>query len=80
MALPGLLHESVYIRVNNPTLNRNIGKFNLHHIWDRVFLNTPGLKINKKLCARHEACSKSTQPNTPTPLNQPTNLHTIKPT
>ena len=24
--------ESTYIRVNNSTLNRNIGKFNIHHI------------------------------------------------
>ena len=36
----------IYIRVNNPTLNRNIGKFNLHHIRCRVLLNTPDLKIN----------------------------------
>ena len=40
------IKESVYIRVNNPTLNRNIGKYNLNHLWDRVLLNTPGLKIN----------------------------------
>ena len=26
-------------------LNRNIGKYNLNHIWDRVLFNTPGLKI-----------------------------------
>ena len=42
------IKESIYIRVNNPTLNRNIGKFNLHHIWDRVLLNTPGLKANRQ--------------------------------
>ena len=40
------IKEAIYIRVNNPTLDRNIGKFNLNHIWDRVLLNTPGLKIN----------------------------------
>ena len=34
--------ESIFIRVNNPTLNRNIGKFNLLHIWHKVLLNTPG--------------------------------------
>ena len=34
------IKESIYIRVNNPTLNNNIGKFNLSHIWDRVLLNT----------------------------------------
>ena len=30
--LSRLIKESAYIRVNNPTLNRNIGKFNLSHI------------------------------------------------
>ena len=32
----------LFIRVNNPTLNNNVGKFNLPHIWDRVLINTPG--------------------------------------
>ena len=40
--------ESIYIRDNNPTLNNNIGKFNLSHIWDRVLLNTKGLALNKQ--------------------------------
>ena len=40
------IKESIYIRVNNPTLNRNVGKYNLHHIWDRVLFNTPELKIS----------------------------------
>ena len=30
------IKDSIYIRVNNPTLNQNIGKYNLSHIWDRV--------------------------------------------
>ena len=34
------IKESIFIRVHNPTLNNNIGKFNLPHIWDRVLLNT----------------------------------------
>ena len=37
--------RTIYIRVNNPTLNQNIGKYNLSHIWGRVLLNTPGLKL-----------------------------------
>ena len=41
------IKESIFIRVNNPTLNNNIGKLNLPHIWDRVLTNTPGLKLNK---------------------------------
>ena len=40
------IKESIYIRINNPTLNSNTGKYNLHYIWDRVLLNTPDLKIN----------------------------------
>ena len=39
------IKESIFIRVNNPTLNNNIGKFNLPHIWDRVLLNIPGLNL-----------------------------------
>ena len=30
--LTRLIKESIYIRVNNPTLNRNIGKFQLNYI------------------------------------------------
>ena len=40
------IKESIYIRVNNPTPNRKVGKYNLHHIWDRVLFNTPDLKIS----------------------------------
>ena len=39
------IKESIFIRVNNPTLNQNIGKYNLSHIWDRVLFKTPGLKL-----------------------------------
>ena len=39
------IKESIYIRVNNPSLNNNIGKFNLSHIWDRVQHNTNGLSL-----------------------------------
>ena len=42
--LSRLIKESIHIRVNNPTLKRNIGKFNLSHIWDRVLSSTPDLK------------------------------------
>ena len=39
--------ESMYIRVNNPTLNRNIGKYNFPHIWDKILLTIPELKMKK---------------------------------
>ena len=40
-----LIKESMYIRVNNPSLNRNIGKYHLPHIWDEVLLNNTELKL-----------------------------------
>ena len=39
------IRETLYIRVNNPSLNRNIGKYHLPHIWDEVLYNTSELKI-----------------------------------
>ena len=39
------IKEALYIRVNNPSLNKNIGKYHLPHIWDEVLLNTPELKL-----------------------------------
>ena len=46
-SLARTIKESMYIRVSNPTLNRNIGKYNLPHIWDRVLYTIPELKMNK---------------------------------
>ena len=39
------IKEALYIRVNNPSLNRNIGKYHLPHIWDEVLFNTSELKL-----------------------------------
>ena len=36
---------ALYIRVNNPSLNRSIGKYHLPHIWDEVLHNTSELKL-----------------------------------
>ena len=68
------IKESIFIRVNNPTLNKNIGKFNLPHIWDRVLLNTPGLTLKRHVQAVGHANSNTsqlTQPNLSTHLGQP---------
>ena len=37
--------EALYTRVNNPSLNKNIGKYHLPHIWDEVLCNSPELKL-----------------------------------
>ena len=41
----GPIKEVVLIRVNDPSLNRIIGKFQLPHIWDEVILHTPDLHL-----------------------------------
>ena len=40
-----LIKEAIYIRVNNPSLNKNIGKCHLPHIWDEVLNNITELKL-----------------------------------
>ena len=40
------IKESMYIRTNDPSLNRNVGKYHLPHIWDEVLFDTPELKLN----------------------------------
>ena len=39
------IKEAILIRVNDPSLNRNIGKYQLPHIWDKVLVKSPELKF-----------------------------------
>ena len=39
------IKEVLYIRVNDPSLNRNVGKYYLPHVWDEVLVNTSELKL-----------------------------------
>ena len=39
------IKEALYIRVNDPSLNRNIGKYHLPHIWEEVLFNISELKL-----------------------------------
>ena len=60
------IKESIFIRVNNLTLNRIIGKFNLPHIWDRVLLTTPDLNLKRHVHATgHANSNNSNNSNTP---------------
>ena len=43
--LSRLIKESMFVRVNNPSLNRNIGKYHLPHIRDEFLVNNTELKI-----------------------------------
>ena len=39
------IKEAILIRANDPSLNRNIGKYHLPHIWDEVLHRTSELKF-----------------------------------
>ena len=41
------IKEAIYIRVNDPSLNRNVGKYHLPHVWDEVPVNISELKLNQ---------------------------------
>ena len=43
--LSRLIKESMFIRVNSPSLNKNIGKYHLPHVWDEVLINNKELKL-----------------------------------
>ena len=38
--LLGLIKGAMLIRVKDPSLNKNIGKYQLSHIWDEVLFKT----------------------------------------
>ena len=42
------IREAMLIRVNDPSLNRNIGKYQLPHIWDEVLVKSPELQLKYK--------------------------------
>ena len=39
------IKEALYIRRNNPSLNKNIGKYHVPHIWDEVLVNITELQL-----------------------------------
>ena len=51
------IKDTIYIRVNNPTLNRNNGKYNLPHLWDGLLAihprteNKPVMILHCNICA-----------------------------
>ena len=55
------IKEAMFICVQEPALNRNIGKYQLPHIWDHLLQVSPTLQ-----------CKPSNHPTTPPPPNPPT--------
>ena len=39
------IKEALFIRVNDPTLNGNLGKYQLLHVWDSILQETPMLQL-----------------------------------
>ena len=74
------IKEAIYIRVNNPTLNRNVGKYNLSHLWDRVLFNIPGLKIGSSQYPshlHHNSIAQTTTANSQSPTTTGNSEHAL---
>ena len=41
------IKEAMFIYVNDPSLNRNLGKYQLTHIWDNILQDTPALQVKQ---------------------------------
>ena len=54
------IKEAMFIQVQDPILNRNLGKYQLPHIWDHLLLASPALQ-----------CKPSSLPTPPSHLNYP---------
>ena len=39
------IKNAIFLSINDPYLNRNVGKYHLQHIGDDALMNTPELKI-----------------------------------
>ena len=39
------IKQAIYIRVNNPSLNKNIGKYHVPHVWDEVLMKISELML-----------------------------------
>ena len=69
------IKEAMLIRLNDPSLNRNIGKFQLPYIWDEVLLNTPGLHLKQTLFTYNQVhCAR---PTLSSPLAAQGSPHTV---
>ena len=55
--LSRLIKESMFIRVNNPSLNKNIGKYHLPHVWDEVLINNIRTQTKIRPCG-YNTCHK----------------------
>ena len=53
------IKEAMFIYVQDPTLNRNLGKYQLPHIWDHLLQESPTLQ--------HKPSSHPTTPDPPNP-------------
>ena len=43
------IKEAMFIHVNDPTLNRNLGKYQLSHIWDSILQASPMLQLKPSI-------------------------------
>ena len=67
------IKEAMFIRVNDPMLNRNLGNYQLLHIWDNILQDMPILQL------KPSSLPHSSPTPTPTRMPPSSSPHTPKP-
>ena len=39
--------ETMFIHVNDPSLNRNLGKYQMPNVWNNILQDTPALQLKQ---------------------------------
>ena len=69
------IKEAMFIHVQDPPLNRNLGKYQLPHIWDHLLQASPTLQCKPTNQPTNQLNSHITPPTGPPPLNNLTPSH-----
>ena len=62
------IKEAMFICVNDPTLNRNLGKYQLQYIWDSILQASPTLQLKPPSLPPSPTCSPINATISPQPV------------
>ena len=61
------IKEAMFICVSDPSLNRNLGKYQLPHVWDNILQDTPALQVKQSSLTPPHPPTRTIPPQVPQP-------------